>query len=114
MRVFLDEGETMAEALAGYVASRSESPRRAHAFALLAAFGRVVELPALSLPETLSPRELAVLRLLAAGHSNEAIASNLVVALSTVKWHVAHIYRKLGVNGRVQAVARARERHLVA
>src|SRR5579859_1353273 len=114
MRVFLDEGETMAEALAGYVASRSESPRRAHAFALLAAFGRVVELPALSLSETLSPRELAVLRLLAAGHSNEAIASNLVVALSTVKWHVAHIYRKLGVNGRVQAVARARERHLVA
>jgi LuxR family maltose regulon positive regulatory protein len=36
------------------------------------------------------------------------------VALSTVKWHVAHIYRKLGVTARVRAVARARELHLIA
>jgi ATP/maltotriose-dependent transcriptional regulator MalT len=38
----------------------------------------------------------------------------LVLALSTVKWHVAHIYRKLGVRGRMQAVARARELRLIA
>lgn len=114
MRVFLDEGESMANLLASYVASRPASRERAHALKLLAAFGRVIEPSALPLAETLSPRELEVLRLLATGRSNEAIASDLVVALSTVKWHVAHIYRKLGVTGRVQAVARARELHLIA
>jgi LuxR family maltose regulon positive regulatory protein len=62
----------------------------------------------------LSPREADVLRLLATGRSNEEIAGDLVLALSTVKWHVAHIYRKLGVRGRMRAVARARELRLIA
>lgn len=114
MRIFLDEGEPMADVLAGYVANRPTSRERTHALKLLAAFGRVVELPAPpASDELLSPRELDVLRLLATGRSNEAIARELVVALSTVKWHVAHIYRKLGVTGRVQAVTRARELHLI-
>lgn len=115
MRVFLDEGEPMADLLVGYVASRPHSTERAHALKLLAAFGRSVEpspLPSLSV--ALSQREHDVLRLLAAGYSNEAIAAQLVVALSTVKWHVAHIYRKLSVTSRVQAVARARELRLIA
>ncbi len=116
MRVFLDEGEPMADLLAGYVASRSHSTERTHALKLLAACGRSVE-PSPPLPApavTLSQRERDVLQLLAAGRSNEAIASDLVVALSTVKWHVAHIYRKLSVTSRVQAVARARELRLIA
>ncbi len=114
VRIFLDEGELMADLLAGYVASRPPSRERAHALKLLAALGRAAEPSALPLSITLSPRELDVLRLLATGHSNEMIASELVVALSTVKWHVAHIYRKLGVTGRVRVVARARELHLIA
>lgn len=114
MRIYLDGGEQMADLLAGYVASRVPSPERTHALKLLAAFGRAVDPPAHSVSITLSPRELEVLRLLATGHSNEAIASELVVALSTVKWHVAQIYRKLGVRGRVQAIARARDLCLIA
>jgi LuxR family maltose regulon positive regulatory protein len=59
--------------------------------------------------EPLSPRELEVLQLLATGLSNQEIAGELVVALTTVKTHVAAIYRKLDVANRTQAVTRARQ-----
>lgn len=61
-----------------------------------------------SLPEQLNPRELEVLILLTAGYSNRAIAEQLVIAVSTVKWHTNNIYRKLQVESRTQAIARAR------
>jgi LuxR family transcriptional regulator, maltose regulon positive regulatory protein len=61
------------------------------------------------LHEPLSERELEVLALLAAGKSNRQIASELFVALSTVKTHVKNIYGKLDVRNRTQAVSRARE-----
>ena len=61
-----------------------------------------------SLVEPLSERELEVLHLLANGYSNQEIAEVLVIALDTVKRHVTHIFEKLGVHNRVQAVARAR------
>jgi ATP/maltotriose-dependent transcriptional regulator MalT len=57
--------------------------------------------------EALSRRELDVLRLMADGQSNQEIAQVLVVALNTVKMHIKHIYRKLNVKNRVQAVAQA-------
>jgi len=62
-----------------------------------------------SLVEPLSPRELDVLRLLAAGRSNAELARELVVVEGTVKSHLIHIYGKLGVHTRTQAVARARD-----
>src|SRR6266536_809955 len=52
---------------------------------------------------------LEVLRMLAAGRSNQAIAADLVVALDTVKKHVSHLLDKLGATNRTEAVARARE-----
>ncbi|MEO0560615.1 MAG: LuxR C-terminal-related transcriptional regulator, partial [Chloroflexota bacterium] len=55
-----------------------------------------------------SDRELDVLRLIAAGHTNQAIADELVIALSTVKKHINSIYGKLGVSSRTQALNRAR------
>ena len=109
-RIFLDEGEPMADLLADYVATRPSSRERSYALTLLAAFGRTVEAPI----ALLSARELDVLRLLARGHSNEDIAGKLCVALSTVKWHLANISRKFGVSGRGQIVTHARERHLLA
>jgi LuxR family maltose regulon positive regulatory protein len=62
-----------------------------------------------SLLEPLTSRELEVLQLLAAGHSNQAIAQRLIVAVGTVKRHVNSILSKLDVQSRLQAVARARE-----
>lgn len=59
--------------------------------------------------EGLTEREVELLRLVAAGLSNEAMAKQLYISLTTVKWHVRNIYDKLGVHSRTQAVARARE-----
>jgi LuxR family maltose regulon positive regulatory protein len=51
--------------------------------------------------------------LIAAGHSNQAIADRLVVAVSTVKRHINNIYGKLDVQSRTQALLRARELNLL-
>jgi LuxR family maltose regulon positive regulatory protein len=63
--------------------------------------------------EPLSSREREVLRLVAAGRKNQEIAKELVVVTGTVKAHINSIYRKLAVNSRMQAVARARALHLL-
>ena len=57
--------------------------------------------------ETFSEREIEILRLLAEGLSNRAIAERLFLASETVKWYNKQIYTKLGVNSRTQAVAQA-------
>jgi DNA-binding NarL/FixJ family response regulator len=56
--------------------------------------------------EALTPRELDVLRLLARGNTNRAIANALVVREGTVKYHVKNLLRKLGATSRADAVAR--------
>jgi LuxR family maltose regulon positive regulatory protein len=63
--------------------------------------------------EPLTGRELEVLRLIAAGKSNQRIARELVVALDTVKKHVTHVLGKLGADNRTEAVARARDLGLI-
>jgi len=91
---------------------------------LLAAFGEGLEARGLGLAdagqasnlkslastlvEPLSARELEVLRLVAAGQSNGAIAQTLIIAESTVKMHLKNIYGKLGAHSRTQAIVRAR------
>jgi DNA-binding CsgD family transcriptional regulator len=57
----------------------------------------------------ISPRELEVLKELAAGYSNKEIARRLEVSPNTVKTHVARLYEKLGAERRTDAVNRARE-----
>lgn len=108
VRTFVDEGEPMGELLRQAL-SREIAPN--YVARLLAAFGREVEAASLaneSLVEPLSERELEVLRLIVAGLSNPEIADELVIAVSTVKSHVNHIFGKLGVDSRTRAVARAR------
>lgn len=58
---------------------------------------------------SLTPRELEVLQLVAAGASNREIGHELMLSEATVKSHLVHIYDKLGVRSRTSAVAAARE-----
>ena len=83
---------------------------------LLAAFS--ADLPLLpsagyELPEPLTPREQEILELIAAGLTNREIAAQLVVSPETVKKHAGSVYGKLGVRGRTEAAARARELDLL-
>jgi DNA-binding NarL/FixJ family response regulator len=64
-------------------------------------------------PDTLSPRELEVLRLVAAGATNRSVARQLFVSEATIKTHLLHLYAKLGVRDRAAAVATAYERGLL-
>jgi LuxR family maltose regulon positive regulatory protein len=66
-----------------------------------------------SLVEPLSARELEVLRLIASGKSNAEVARTLVIAISTVKTHTNSIFGKLQVTSRTQAIALARDLHLL-
>jgi two-component system, NarL family, response regulator len=61
----------------------------------------------------LTPRETAVLRLMAAGESNRQIAEALAISESGVKGHVNNIFSKLGVSDRTQAVTAALRRGIV-
>lgn len=63
--------------------------------------------------ERLSRREIDVLRLLVEGYSNHEIADQLAIAESTVKMHLKHLYGKLDVHNRVQAVVQAQALRLV-
>ena len=63
--------------------------------------------------ESLTPREIAVLRQLALGRSNKEIASALDIGDETVKTHVAHLFGKLRVETRGQATVQALKRGLV-
>ena len=65
--------------------------------------------PKQALKDALSERELEILRLLADGLTNQQIAEKLVLVIGTVKAHNHHIFDKLGVTNRVQAITRARE-----
>ena len=71
---------------------------------MLAAFARMTA-PAAGL--ALTSRERQILRLLAAGLSNRAMAAELVIAEATLKRHVSNLYGKLEAHSRTQALARA-------
>ncbi|MGO8893495.1 MAG: LuxR C-terminal-related transcriptional regulator [Streptosporangiaceae bacterium] len=128
VRVFADEGAPMAALLGRLVAAQKADHDVARGVPLgclarlLRAFG---EPPAAAgarqhaaaavpgLVEQLTPRELEILALLAAGTPNPRIAEQLVVSLDTVKKHVSHLLGKLGAANRTEAVTRARELGLI-
>jgi len=112
IRLFVDEGPPMAELL---VRMKDEGGRmKEYVRELLAAFGHRADphpssfiLP--PLVESLSPRELEILRLIDQGLSNREIGARLFLALDTVKGHNRRIFDKLQVQRRTEAIARARE-----
>ncbi len=63
--------------------------------------------------DTLTARELEVLRLLARGLRNKEIAARLFVSERTVNFHLANIYQKLNVSGRTEAISKAHEQGLL-
>jgi LuxR family transcriptional regulator, maltose regulon positive regulatory protein len=127
VRVFADEGPPMAALLARLVAAqRADQTATRVPLDFLArlqrAFGsacpgpgtRAARAAAPGLIDPLTSRELEVLRLVAAGRSNQDIARELVVTLDTVKKHVSHILSKLGGSNRTEAVTRARQLDLIS
>jgi LuxR family transcriptional regulator, maltose regulon positive regulatory protein len=128
VRVFADEGAPMSALLGRLVAAQREEQAAARSIELgclarlLRAFGgkdavqgsgRGAAATVPGLVEPLTARELEVLRLLAAGTTNQAIAGELVVSLDTAKKHVSHVLGKLGAANRTEAVARARQLGLI-
>jgi DNA-binding NarL/FixJ family response regulator len=65
------------------------------------------------LPEPLSERELAVLKLISAGLSNREIGNKLGLSEGTVKNYVTNVLQKIGVRDRTQAALRGRELGLI-
>jgi LuxR family transcriptional regulator, maltose regulon positive regulatory protein len=133
IRMFVDEGLPLAVLLARLHERSRKRPRAAATNVSLAYIERLLALlrgervqegsspaatsaptPAQPMLDLLTERELEVLRLIAAGLSNRAIAAHLVLAVSTVKSYVNTIYNKLQVESRTQAVARARALHLLS
>ena len=127
VRVFADEGPPMAALLGKLIATQRDEPAAAGAqlgclARLQRAFSRkpaappvrrrgTAAVPGLAAP--LTPRELDMLRLLAAGKTNQRIARELVLTLDTVKKHVSHVLAKLGAANRTEAVSRGRELDLI-
>jgi LuxR family maltose regulon positive regulatory protein len=117
-RIFLDEGDLMESILRAFDQQLSfEGEKQIKGFInqLLHAFleepfhSQEEEQQPLPLLEPLSEREDEVIRLLEEGLTNQEIAARLYISLNTVKAHLKSIYSKLGVNNRVQAVAKGRE-----
>jgi LuxR family maltose regulon positive regulatory protein len=136
IRLFLDCGPPLVPLLSIQHAKYAELARKAENSAtwnkltayvslLLDEFAREIPLPTTAqdktvgsspttLPSTeLSQRELDVLLSIVKGLSTQEIAQQMVVAESTIKWHVKNIYSKLHVHNRVQAVIEARKLHLI-
>ena len=71
------------------------------------------DLPKPASPAGLTPREVEVLRLIAAGRTSKEIAIALVISVPTVERHVTNLYRKIGARGRAAATAYALRNRLV-
>jgi LuxR family maltose regulon positive regulatory protein len=112
VRIFVDEGPPIA-ALLEAAAKRGIAP--SYVRQLLAAFGTAEDSTPVKqgLIDSLSERELDVLRLLGTDLNGPEIARELVVSLNTMRTHTKNIYTKLGVNTRRAAVRRAADLDLL-
>jgi LuxR family maltose regulon positive regulatory protein len=121
LRLFIDEGrrcQMLLQALSIQSAVR-DPEALAYLEQLRGAFPSTdAEVPAADRPEPaaepLSARERQILQRLAMGFSNLAVGQQLFLSPNTVKWHLAQLYGKLGVNNRTQAVHVARQLHLLS
>jgi ATP/maltotriose-dependent transcriptional regulator MalT len=117
-RVFLDQGAPLKSLLMQLKVERPDLKK--HLQRLLASFedaASVLSQSSTGIPQPLidplSRRELEVLRLVAAGKSNQQIADELFLATGTIKKHLNNIFGKLSVQNRTECVSRARELQLL-
>ncbi len=128
VRIFVDEGAAMEELLQhtlkaqqkGQLVTSGLTASSVHK--LLAAFSspsNEVTLLTEKTPHSVQPllvplseRELEVLHLITTGLSNHEIAQKLIIEMNTLKTHIKHLYSKLNVQTRTQAIVRARELHI--
>jgi LuxR family maltose regulon positive regulatory protein len=118
IRLFLNEGKPMAQLLRSLLPTlQYDTVLRSYVQTLLRAATRSAGSPHTSrsdsdglLFEPLSKQEERVLQLLATGWSNQDIAREMIVSINTVKYHIKHIYQKLGVSNRLQASEAMRQR----
>jgi len=113
VRTFVDLGKGMETLLRGAVQRRIMPEYAENILSAASPANQKSIVGQLTLVEPIHPRELEVLRLMAAGQSNSQIAEQLVVSIGTVKTHVHNICGKLGSRNRIEATARARELGLV-
>lgn len=129
LRLFLDEGAPMRDLLICWLRQRMSGHPEARQQKLMLYVKKLLDSFAAApqerarQPESsssyagtqspLSQRERDILQHLAAGQSNEEIADALVLAVSTVKWHLSRIYGKLNVQSRTQAVLQAKRLQLL-
>ncbi len=120
IRPFLSEGMPLAHLLRQFVSVLREPALRSYVLTILHAFQfpHGEDAPTVTssenlLLEPLSAQEQRVLTLLVTGRSNQEIAQELVISINTVKDHVKHLYRKLGVSTRLQASVAAHHLHLL-
>lgn len=66
-----------------------------------------------NLAGSLNDQEMKILQLMAQGYTNPEIARQLLLAVSTVRWYVKHIYQKLGVHNRTQATIEAQKHNIL-
>jgi LuxR family transcriptional regulator, maltose regulon positive regulatory protein len=110
VRIFLDEGAPMQRLLQEGLVRQAFGPCSPYARRLLHLFERPIETSLQPLGgEQLSARELEVLQMICDGLSNQDIAARLYLTVGTVKSHVHHIFGKMGVENRPQAIALARQ-----
>lgn len=114
VRVFLNSGKSTADLLSRVRQLKIPTNVMRYSWRLLEAFNQtgLIHSPAETvnvLVEPLSARELEVLGLIADGLSNPEIATRLYLSVNTLRAHTTHIYQKLDVHNRMQAVTRAKE-----
>lgn len=114
-RLFLDEGDLLRPLLESIERRVKDRELVAFVHRLLEAMPSAPVQREITLldEESLSERELDVLRLLASGQSYKEIGQQLFLSLNTVQFHVKNIYGKLAVNKRMQAIEKAREKRLI-
>jgi len=115
VRSILDEGESVGELLRMAITKGTETEYATFLLSLLEGESNIVHLdnqPKMLMTESLSQREMEVLRLLVTNLTTPEIAEELFISVSTTRSHIKNIYTKLDTHSRYETISKAKELHL--